>query len=366
MRCSCLRQTGYYWAICNSIALYFHMQIATRVRIRIYYKTEFAILVIIGLVAGFATYYSPPYYIYCELLGLPIIDRFTFIIFYCLAALIYLFFLIRSVYRAFDFSRNTSIRRLPSFVTAQAVNPTTSVHQINSERAEETSSVPRRSRPNSPRTIHPSMTPSAVHNTNAINTIPSHSTTPRRPQQQRQNSPINESITTSTNDAQSQSSQQISTSQSHNQSSEVIIDVVLLDQININDNENLVKCPFCQSLISQGEETFKCPACDCIQHTDCWEENSFRCAIFGCVGVISSTAIRRHERGLNISNDLFTQTSHASLNDNSLQNEQIVYITQTGQCYHQYRYCGAIINREVTYISLHDALRARYRRCGRC
>jgi len=44
-------------------------------------------------------------------------------------------------------------------------------------------------------------------------------------------------------------------------------------------NPNL--CAICMSPVGEGDAATKCPACQALYHTDCWQENG-GCAIYGC------------------------------------------------------------------------------------
>lgn len=41
-------------------------------------------------------------------------------------------------------------------------------------------------------------------------------------------------------------------------------------------------CPYCKSLIATMESVVLCIACSALHHEDCWNENGWRCSVFGC------------------------------------------------------------------------------------
>lgn len=46
-------------------------------------------------------------------------------------------------------------------------------------------------------------------------------------------------------------------------------------------------CPFCKTILNEGDEAVVCSACDMPHHKDCWVENQ-GCTTFGCLGTINS------------------------------------------------------------------------------
>lgn len=51
-------------------------------------------------------------------------------------------------------------------------------------------------------------------------------------------------------------------------------------------------CPFCKSQFRKEEKVIDCPKCGAPHHTDCWNQQNFNCAVFGCDGSIRKFSIK--------------------------------------------------------------------------
>jgi hypothetical protein len=58
-----------------------------------------------------------------------------------------------------------------------------------------------------------------------------------------------------------------------------MIDIVI-EKHQLEDSPKKI-CPFCQSIILNGENIIKCPKCHIPHHRECWIEHG-GCSIFGC------------------------------------------------------------------------------------
>ncbi len=79
-------------------------------------------------------------------------------------------------------------------------------------------------------------------------------------------------------------------------------------------------CPFCNFSIQENLSELKCPECGIAHHRDCWEENNFKCTVYGCSGISPTAAGRpripeepQHEYGVGYRPDTRRRTGSGCL-----------------------------------------------------